>query len=286
MIENICKHNKFGFCKFGDKCQFRHINDLCLSENCIVDACENRHPKFCYYQKNYGRCKFTTFCKYSHEKEKLICENKENISDFRQRLEEKELQIANLENRLILLENDQNEEIKKLTTKIMRLEEIQSTKINCDQCNHTPKLQDSLNQPSVICQNKAKEIRLYSCEYCEFTSIHRDDMAAHIDTHTADSEGDNQYTCNQCSFVANFRENVYEHIRAHHEIEKDFEDDLENECFSCDKCDYETIFQENLLVHECDDTVARYKPLKSYSCNQCNYETLFQENMEGHLCEE
>ena len=39
-------------------------------------------------------------------------------------------------------------------------------------------------------------------------------------------------------------------------------------------------------MHECDDTVARYKPLKSYSCNQCNYETLFQENLEGHLCEE
>ena len=51
MIENICKHNKFGFCKFGDKCQFRHINDLCLIKNCNVGACENRHPKFCYYQK-------------------------------------------------------------------------------------------------------------------------------------------------------------------------------------------------------------------------------------------
>ena len=111
-------------------------------------------------------------------------------------------------------------------------------------------------------------------------------MAAHIEIHTADSEGDVQYSCNQCSFVAKFRENVYEHIRALHEIEKDFEDNLENECFSCDKCDYETIFQDNLLVHECDDTVARYRPLKSYTCNQCDYETLFQENMEGHRCEE
>ena len=60
-------------------------------------------------------------------------------------------------------------------------------------------------------------------------------------------------------------ENVYEHIRAHHEIEKDSEDESENGCFSCDKCDYETIFQDNLLVHECDDTVVLYRPLKSYS---------------------
>ena len=203
MIENICKYNKFGFCKFGDKCQFRHINDLCLIKNCNVGACENRHPKLCYYQKNYGRCKFTTFCKYSHEKEKHECENKENSIDFMQKLEEKDLHIANLENRLLLLENEQNEKIENLTTKIMRLEEIQSMKRNCDQCNHTSKLQDSLNQPSVICQNKAKEIRPYSCEYCDFTSIHGEDMVAHIETHTA-----SQYTCNQCSFVAIFRENV------------------------------------------------------------------------------
>ena len=97
MIENICKHNKFGFCKFGDKCQFRHINDLCLIKNCNVGACENRHPKFCYYQKNYGRCKFTTFCKYSHEKENQVIEINGNSCDFRQRLEEKESQIANLD---------------------------------------------------------------------------------------------------------------------------------------------------------------------------------------------
>ena len=133
----------------------------------------------------------------------------------------------------------------------------------------------------MICQNKAKEIRPYSCEYCDFTTIHREDMVAHIETHTA-----GQYTCNQCSFVAIFRENVYEHIRAYHGIEKDSEDELENECFSCDKCDYETIFKDNLLVHECNDTVVSYRPLKSYSCNQCDYETLFQENLAGHLCEE
>ena len=37
------------------------------------------------------------------------------------------------------------------------------------------------------------------------------------------------------------------HIGAHHETEQ-------LESLSCDQCDYEVIFHENLLVHECGDT--------------------------------
>ena len=59
------------------------------------------------------------FCKYSHEKENQVIEINGNSCDFRQRLEEKDLHISNLENQLLLLENDQNETIEKLTTKIM-----------------------------------------------------------------------------------------------------------------------------------------------------------------------
>ena len=99
MTYNICKHNKFGFCKFGEKCQFRHINTECSIKNCNIQECENRHPRFCYYQKYYGRCKFTTFCKYSHEEETILCENIDRIIHLEQKQAEKDLHIINLEKR-------------------------------------------------------------------------------------------------------------------------------------------------------------------------------------------
>ena len=67
-----------------------------------------------------------------------------------------------------------------LTMKIIALEEIQSTKRNCDQCNHTLESQkESLKQPSIIFQSRTIETHLYPCETCEFTSISREDMTAH-----------------------------------------------------------------------------------------------------------
>ena len=39
------------------------------------------------------------------------------------------------------------------------------------------------NQSYMIFQSKTIETHLYPCEICEFTSICREDMTAHIDTH-------------------------------------------------------------------------------------------------------
>ena len=79
---------------------------------------------------------------------------------------------------LLFLEGDQNE--KNRTIKMIALEEIQSMKRNCDQCNHTLESQkESLKQPSIIFQSRTIETHLYPCETCEFTSISREDMTAH-----------------------------------------------------------------------------------------------------------
>ena len=220
MTEHICKYNKFGYCKFGAKCQFRHINVLCLTENCNVHVCENRHPPICYYQRSYGRCKFTTFCKYSHEKEKNECENNENIHDLRKKLEEKELQVNNLESRLLFLEREKNEKTEQLTIKIIALEEIQTKK----------KLWPT--QPYIRVTKLKPKPTFY-----EFTPICREDMTAHIETHNAKSRESYQFNCNLCGFVATSQENIDAHIGAHHKTHPEEGGQLES--FSCDQCDYE-----------------------------------------------
>ena len=100
--------------------------------------------------------------------------------------------------------------------KIIALEEIQSTKRNCYQCNHTSDSQkESLKQPSIVFQSRTIETHLYPCETCEFTSISREDMTAH-----AKSRESYQFNCNLCGFVATSQENIDANIGAHHETEQ------------------------------------------------------------------
>ena len=67
MNQNVCRKNKYGFCKYGDKCHFRHEKQICIDNNCNIFACERRHPRKCSWYFEYGRCKFTTYCKFKHE---------------------------------------------------------------------------------------------------------------------------------------------------------------------------------------------------------------------------
>ena len=89
-------------------------------------------------------------------------------------------------------------------------------------------------------------------------------MTAH-----ANSRESYQFNCNLCGFVATPQENIDANIGAHHETEQ-------LESFSCDQCDYETIFQDNLLVHECGDTNTVLNLSTQYSCDQCDYKLLLE----------
>ena len=94
----ICRKNKFGYCMFGDKCCFRHNIVKCVDKNCSVFKCEKRQPKICKYQRDFGRCKFTTYCSYNHDKQNDVSENGEKILAIEKRLENLITVIKNLVN--------------------------------------------------------------------------------------------------------------------------------------------------------------------------------------------
>ena len=64
--DKLCLHNKFGFCKHGDKCRKEHVQEICQDNECNQSECRRRHPKECKYFKLYKRCKFNDFCAFSH----------------------------------------------------------------------------------------------------------------------------------------------------------------------------------------------------------------------------
>ena len=65
-IENICLHNKYGFCKFRDTCRKRHVKEKCEKVKCEIENCPERHPREFRFFRMFGRCEFTDFCFYEH----------------------------------------------------------------------------------------------------------------------------------------------------------------------------------------------------------------------------
>ena len=61
IAENVCYFFKFGFCKYVDKCKYKHEK-----ENCEIEKCASRHPKSCRYFKEFGMCKFGDYCLFNH----------------------------------------------------------------------------------------------------------------------------------------------------------------------------------------------------------------------------
>ena len=87
MTQTLCRRNKHGYCNHGDKCRFRHVNEKCETPDCNVFNCEKRHPKICNFINQYGRCKFTIYCKYDHEKPKNVLENKAKTTELEKKFE-------------------------------------------------------------------------------------------------------------------------------------------------------------------------------------------------------
>ena len=113
----ICLHQKFGHCKYGQKCRLKHVTLTCDKADCELHVCELRHPSPCRYFSLYGNCKFGTYCSFSH----IVTEKtplggnleeydfrimKEKLASMEKRLDEKDAQVEILETEVDLLKSE------------------------------------------------------------------------------------------------------------------------------------------------------------------------------------
>ena len=88
-----------------------HKNKLCENNNCNIQDCPLRHPKFCRYLGKFKHCKFGTFCWFRHygieatEREprkydEEIDNLKSKIDDYDSKIKEKEKEIKILDKML------------------------------------------------------------------------------------------------------------------------------------------------------------------------------------------
>ena len=104
MTQAICFKNKFGYCKFNEKCFFRHVTIVCEDVNCNVFKCEKRHPKICNYYRDFRRCKFAVGCKYKHENQSEILEKMEKkLQDLETRNNDNDL-AKQVEDKIVTFE--------------------------------------------------------------------------------------------------------------------------------------------------------------------------------------
>ena len=103
--------NKFGYCKFGERCFRKHENKICEENGCSISDCKLRHPRKCRYFVQFQYCKFGSFCKFSHKIEESS-ESKKEIDNLKN-------EIRKLEDRIKIM----NEEIERKTEEMKKLKE-------------------------------------------------------------------------------------------------------------------------------------------------------------------
>ena len=84
--QNVCGWNKFGYCKFAEKCTKIHIGEVCDKSVCDIKKCKLRHPKICQVFRDYKRCKFDP-CAFKHlDNETEIKQIKEENKELQEKL--------------------------------------------------------------------------------------------------------------------------------------------------------------------------------------------------------
>ena len=120
--QSICKYNQTGFCKFKEKCQKRHEDQLCEAHpQCTNRECEKRHPKVCRNFSAKGECSHNEKCAYSHQyQDKLQLKFNETvlflISRNQQEIETLKEEVKKLENTIENMVKNNKREDKQVET--------------------------------------------------------------------------------------------------------------------------------------------------------------------------
>ena len=114
--DRICKYYNEGFCKFRDKCFFKHVMEDCKTKDCKKDQCLKRHPKRCKFFFLRKFCKFKIDCKFSHNSDS---NDDEDIKKVQHEITEIQRENEIIKSRNKELEND----ISKLEEKLANVQE-------------------------------------------------------------------------------------------------------------------------------------------------------------------
>ena len=74
--------NKYGFCKYTDRCRKYHESKNCENSSCEIRECLYRHPKTCRFFRDFGFCTFSEWCKFSHKVDRNTTEKNDEVKSL------------------------------------------------------------------------------------------------------------------------------------------------------------------------------------------------------------
>lgn len=199
---------------------------------------------------------------------------------------------------------------KKSRTKLMQVvprsypRKDPSTPFACDMCefrgktrlalkNHVDEEHHESNNTSFLKSKSVQNVdKMYLCNYCNYSTVHRSALRVHTKTHT----GEKPFGCKQCTFKSATMRRMKEHVMSH----------LGEKPFLCDQCGYGTTRKDHLRVHKLTHTgekpfACEYCPYKShtiaklnvhrrahtgekpYACEFCDYRATRKDYLDSHM---
>ena len=293
MKKQVCRKFKYGYCKYGDKCYFRHVKDICSDKNCNVFNCERRHPRKCNFFGEYGKCKFTTYCSYKHEKQVNATENAEKIKTI-------ETQLKTIENKH--KEPETPSMLENLETKFKAFENVTENKIETlekafeNRCRELEnKFADEIKKKDSYIENLNNQVHTLSeslteklnklesniktdkqnlkCEQCKFTTSSEQGLKTHVaKKHKLETKTETNVTypttCDLCDKTIKDRREMIKHKRNH---------SFRYVTFKCVKCDFLGEDKLAMLVHTGKTHGDKFE------CGLCDYIAKDLETLETHL---
>ena len=282
---NICTFNKYGYCKYKEVCRKQHINEKCVDSSCDIRRCSLRYPRVCKFYKFYKMCKFD-HCAFLHvdsdddyENLKIKTDNLEkklsdmddklknalktktrddDMSTIEKQINEKDMQIENLQKKLDILEI----KINKLSENKMEKKKVKS--IKCSYCDFVTNSQQGLRIHISKMHTSVEKDNLNTCEFCEKKFENENDLKYHLKEHSYKRAN---YRCTECDFVGRQPITMEIHLGKYH-----------SDKFECGLCDSETKDFETLQTH--------LFTCEIYMCQSCKKRFKGLSDIKKHIQEE
>ena len=227
-----CHHNNLGYCRFREKCRYKHYFDVCSKSICRDKRCPYRHPRTCKYG-DLCRFQIRKVCLYNHrnnnvnedsllekgEAEKLVKQVKEletEISDLKITIEKKEQRLSEVDKFI----SDQNNILKELKQDNLKLKDDSREKqIKIGNLN------EELNSKIVEIKKLKAGLQCYKCDFQAYTG---NAFIIHLSKeHSLVNE--KILKCEKCDFSCTKEKELVNHRSSEH---------VESVNFSCTKCDF------------------------------------------------
>ena len=244
--QNVCHFNKFGFCKFRNKCYRYHENEVCENVSCKVFDCNLRHPSKCSYYSKYFYCKFGSFCKFSHRKKedqdkKSVELLEKELDGVKKLIDEKENELKRINQEIKNSENKIKSEIEFISRRNecieKELEVIKAENKRFESCSNTMKAEIVALKSITTEKNEAlkaelnnikEETEIMNSKYnalekeidCLKSQIkskeHADEIVVEYEAEAADPESKSCHTCEKCGFLAKSEAGLKTHDTVKH----------------------------------------------------------------------